>query len=196
MKRILKYVLVCALIGGALVYPAFAEGPFPDVDGYEEFAEAVAYVKEVGIMVGDDQGNFNPYKTVTRAEMATIICRLLGQTDGLKRSNDFSDVPTKHWANTYVGKAAELGIINGYGNGKFGPSDNVTYEQAVTMIIRGIGYTEDAENMGGYPDGYLDLAKGLGLLDGISAQKSEALSRADIATLLYNYYIPAFLRGE
>lgn len=196
MKHRLKQLAAMILAGGFLICPVFATSPFPDVDGYEEFAEAVAYVKETGVMVGDDQGNFNPYKTVTRAEMATIICRLLDQTDGLTASNDFSDVPTGHWANTYVGKAVKLGIVNGYGNGKFGPSDNVTFEQAVTMIVRGIGYSDDAENRGGYPDGFLNLAENLGLLEGISAQKGEALSRADIAILLYNYYIPAFLRGE
>lgn len=195
-KRLLSTLPVLCMVVTILLCPAFAVSAFPDVDGYEEFAEAVAYVNEAGIMIGDNNGNFNPYKTVTRAEMATIICRMLSQTDGLKYSNDFSDVPTSHWANTYVGKAAELGIVNGYGNGKFGPSDNVTYEQAVTMIIRGIGFAEDAESIGGYPDGFLNLAEGLGLLDGISAQKKEALSRADIAILLYNYYIPAFLRGE
>ena len=196
MKRILKYILVCALIGGVLICPAFAEGHFPDVDDYLEYAEAVEYVSELGIMVGDDQGNFNPYKTVTRAEMATIICRMLDETENLPNSTAFTDVPIGHWANTYVGKATELGIVNGYGGGKFGPSDFVTYEQAVTMIVRAIGYGKDAEDRGGYPDGFLNLAENLGLLEGISAQKNEALSRADIAILLYNYYIPVFLRGE
>lgn len=196
MVHRIQRILSALLIGGLLICPVFAASTFPDVDGYEEFAEAVAYVNEAGIMVGDNHGNFNPYNTMTRAEIATLICRVLDQSDNLKLSNNFPDVPTNHWANPYIGKAVELGIVNGYDTGKFGPSDNVTYEQAITVIIRGIGYTEDAENMGGYPDGYLTLAGELGLLDNISAQKGEAISRADIAILLYNYYIPTFLRGE
>ena len=117
MVRRIQCVLLALLVGVFLICPVLAASLFPDVNGYEEFAEAVAYVNRAGIMVGDTNGNFNPYKTVTRAEMATIICRMLGRADGLKSSNDFSDVPTNHWANTYIGKAAELGIVNGYGGG-------------------------------------------------------------------------------
>lgn len=161
---------------------------FPDVDDYLDYAVAVDYVSELGIMVGDDQGNFNPHKTVTRAEMATIICRVLDETENLSSSTAFADVPTSHWANAYVGKAAELGVVSGYGGGNFGPSDSVTYEQAVTMVIRAIGKGDAAVEYGGYPDGFLTVAKENFLLDGILAEKGEPLSRADIALLLYNYY--------
>lgn len=188
MRRKIQCLLVGLLISGFLIYPAFAESSFPDVDEYLEYAEAVEYVNELGIMVGDDQGNFNPYATVTRAEMATIICRMLDETDNLPSSTAFTDVPVGHWANACVGKAAELGIINGYGDGKFGPSDHVTYEQAVTMVIRAIGEGDTAVKYGGYPDGFLAAAKENSLLDGILAEKGEPLSRADISVLLYNYY--------
>lgn len=189
MVRRVRCLLLALLAGGLLICPVFATSAFPDVDGYEEFAEAVAYVNEAGIMVGDDFGNFNPYKTVTRAEMATIICRMLDLANSLKPSNDFSDVPINHWANTYISKAVELGIVNGYGDGRFGPSDNVTYEQAVTMIIRAIGGDDVAQEYGGYPDGYLTAADENGLLKNILAKKGEALSRSDIAIILYNYFL-------
>lgn len=168
-----------------LTCPALAMS-FPDVDDYLDYAAAVDYVSDLGIMVGDNLGNFNPYKTVTRAEMATIICRMLDETENLPNSTAFTDVPVGHWANAYVSKAAELGIVNGYGNGKFGPSDNVTYEQAVTMVIRTVGGEQKAQNMGGYPDGYLNLANEKGFLTDVFAEKGEPLSRADIAIMIYN----------
>ena len=171
-----------------LTCPVFA-ATFPDVDQYAEYAEAVEYVSEAGIMVGDENRNFNPDKTVTRAEMATIICKMLGETDDLPSSTVFTDVPINHWANMYISKATELGIISGYGNGKFGPSDNLTYEQAVTMIIRAIGGNDVAQEYGGYPDGYLAAADENGLLENISSKKGEALSRSDVAQILYNYYL-------
>lgn len=179
-------MLLALLAGVFLICPVFAASSFPDVNGYEEFAKAVTYVNEAGIMIGDANGNFNPYKTVTRAEMATIICRMMSHTDGEKPSNDFSDVPIGHWANTYIGKAAKLGIVNGYGGGKFGPSDSVTYEQAVTMIVRALGGESEAQTLGNYPDGYLQLANENGVLAGVSAKKGEPLSRADIAIIIYN----------
>lgn len=187
MKHRIQHILASLLTITLLACSASAMS-FPDVDDYLDYAVAVDYVSELGIMVGDDQGNFNPHKTVTRAEMATIICRVLDETENLSSSTAFSDVPTSHWANAYVGKAAELGIVSGYGGGEFGPSDSVTYEQAVTMVIRAIGEGDAAVEYGGYPDGFLAVAKENSLLDGILAEKGEPLSRADIALLLYNYY--------
>lgn len=187
MKHKIQRTLASLLAVWLLTCPALAMS-FPDVDDYLDYAVAVDYVSDLGIMVGDDQGNFNPYKPVTRAEMATIICRMLNETENLPSSTAFTDVPVGHWANVYVGKAAELGIVSGYGGGRFGPSDPVTYEQAVTMVIRVIGEGDAAVEYGGYPDGFLAVAKENSLLDGILAEKGEPLSRADIALLLYNYY--------
>lgn len=186
MKNKLRVIFVSTLVLSLLTCPAFAASSFPDVDEDAEYAEAVAYVSEIGIMVGDEQGNFNPNKTVTRAEMATIICRLLNDAENLKTSADFSDVPTTHWANKYISKAAELGIVNGDGTGNFGPSDTITYEDTLTMIVRAMGLVEIAEKNGGYPDGYLFVADDYGYNRQVLAQKNELLKRWQIAIILYN----------
>ena len=177
--------LAAVLTGVLLICPAFASS-FPDVDDTADYAEAVEFVNELGIMIGDDKGNFNPDKTVTRAEMAAIVCRMLGETEGLTTSNDFTDVPIGHWANAYIAKAVEYGIVNGYGDGRFGPSDAVTYEQAVTMVVRAAGCAGEAQELGGYPDGFLAVALEFGLLHGINAQTGDAFSRANVAILIYN----------
>lgn len=166
--------------------PALAASAFPDVDAVAEYVDAVDFVSSTGIMVGDNLGNFNPNKTVTRAEMATIICRVRSQTEDLTTALQFSDVPLSHWANAYVNKAVELGIVNGYGNNRFGPSDDVLYEQAITMLIRAAGMEDAANQAGGYPQGFLSVAKENGMLEGIQGKLGEPLSRADIAVLIYN----------
>lgn len=170
-----------------LICPAFAASSFPDVDENAEYAEAVEYLKDAGIMNGDDQGNFNPNKTVTRAEMATIICNMLGETENLAVSNTFSDVPTTHWANKYITRAAELNFVSGYGNGNFGPDDTVTYEQAVTMVVSAGYGAEESQAAGGYPDGFLHMAEIYGLLEGISIKNGTLLTRAQTAMIVYNY---------
>lgn len=161
---------------------------FPDVDSNSPYSTAIEYVSTIGIMVGDNQGNFNPNGIVNRAEMATIVCRVLGQTENLSKSNVFTDVPMEHWANANISKASELGIVGGYGNGKFGPGDQVTFEQAVTMIVRAIGEGVRANSNGGYPNGYLLVAREHNLLEGIQATQGQGLSRGAVAMLLYNYY--------
>lgn len=186
MKRKLQRALSCLLALALLTCPVLAISSFPDVDEDADYAEAVEYLNEIGIMQGDEKGNFNPDKAVTRAEMAAIVCRMLGMTEDLPMSSAFSDVPASHWANQYVGIAAELGIVGGYGNGKFGPSDPVTYEQAVTMVIRAVGGEPEAVDVGGYPDGYISVAEENGLLNGISSRTGDPMSRADVAVILYN----------
>lgn len=188
MRLKIQSIVAAILAMVLLTCPALAASSFPDVNENAEYAEAVEYLNEVGIMQGDNKGNFNPNKTVTRAEMAAIICRMLGETENLPSSTAFNDVPAGHWANGYVGKAAELGIVGGYGNGKFGPSDPVTYEQAVTMVVRAVGHNDDAESMGGYPNGFLTYAENAGFLNGINSKIGEAFSRANVALLLMNYY--------
>lgn len=161
---------------------------FPDVNNNSPYATAIQYVSEIGIMVGDNQGNFNPDKIVNRAEMATIVCRVLGQTENLSKSNVFTDVPMEHWANANIAKASALGIVGGYGGGKFGPGDPVTFEQAVTMIVRAIGEGDKATSYGGYPNGFIKVAQEKNLLNGIQAVQGQGLSRGAVAMLLYNYY--------
>lgn len=164
------------------------ESGFPDVDEDAPYAEAVSYISEIGVMEGDENGYFNPDQPVTRAEMAVIICRMLGEAEVLPSADDFSDVPQSHWANPYISKAAELQIINGYPGGRFAPSDNVTYEQAVTMVVRAVGYTEVAQDNGGYPDGFLSVARSNGYLENVEGQQGTLLTRANVTVLLFNYY--------
>ena len=161
---------------------------FPDVPASAPYAEAVSTLHEYGIINGDNKGNFNPNSSVTRAEAAAIICRLLGMEEEAKqaRTTSFTDVPTNHWANGYVAKAAEQGIINGYGNGKFGPSDSVTYVQMVKMLVCAWGYEEDARTAGGWPNGYLSVANSLGIVNTTISDPANAALRADVAVLSNN----------
>lgn len=188
MRQIGRKGLLWLLTGILLICPAFAVSAFPDVDENAEYADAVACVKDMGIMIGDEQGKFNPNKTVTRAEMATIICNMLGETEGLTESAVFSDVPTSHWANKYISKAEKLGIVSGYGNGLFGPSDPVTYEQALVMFIHAFGADDAANAEGGFPDGYIKIASDGNLSENVFAQKGDAMARWQISMMIYNSF--------
>ena len=106
MKKIQS--IVAGLLAVALLTCSASALEFPDVSKDSDYSTAVEYVSDLKIMVGDTQGNFNPNKIVTRAEMATIICRMLGQTENLQNSTIFTDVPLTHWANSNIAKAAEL----------------------------------------------------------------------------------------
>ncbi len=201
--RWLCLLLVCGIAAGLLAMPVFAEVDhpedgdaavvttavsFPDVPSGASYAEAVRALNELGIITGDERGYFNPNKTITRAEAATIICRLMGVEDEAKamKNQVFTDVPSDHWAVGYVAKAVELGIVNGYGNGKFGPSDSVTYEQMVKMLVCACGLEEDASEAGGWPNGYIKTANAMGMTESITHTQKAPVNRSVVAQLVYN----------
>lgn len=47
----------------------------------------------------------------------------------------FSDVPTTHWAYSYVERAAKMGWVSGVGNNKFAPNDTLTFAEFYTMVV-------------------------------------------------------------
>lgn len=186
-KTSFRIFLTALLISGLLCCPASAASTFPDVPETAAYAEAAEYLNGIGIMQGDANGNFNPDKNVTRAQMAAIICRMLGETENLPTDGArFSDVPASYWANGYIVKAAELGFISGYQDGSFKPNNTVTYEQAIKMIVSAMGLADLALKNGGYPEGYIFVAEDYGYSINISAQKGEFLQRKQVAILFYN----------
>jgi len=185
LKKVLVFVVVFAMM---LTFSVSALS-FPDVDQSASYAESVSVLSSLGLMIGDEQGNFNPDKTITRAEAATIIVRAKGLEDaaaGAKGATQFTDVAADHWASGYINLACQNGIVAGYGDGTFGPEDEVTYEQITKMIVSALGYTPMANKQGGYPTGYLVIASQKGIAKGTNGQSGEPAPRATVARLLYN----------
>jgi hypothetical protein len=125
---------------------------------------------------------------VTRAEMAKLVVTALGVDKyATATTSQFYDMSAAEWAIPYVEYAANLNIVNGYGNGKFGPNDTVTYEQAVTMIVRALGYTDECKEMNGtWPAIYVQKATALGLFTDVVNGGSTGADRGDVAIMLYN----------
>ena len=73
LKKVLALVIAFSMM---LSVVAFAS--FNDVAEDADYAGAVELLSALDIIVGDDLGNFNPGKTISRAEMAAIICRIKG----------------------------------------------------------------------------------------------------------------------
>lgn len=183
-------ILMCFSVLCSTAFADFGDGgsPFPDVPADADYAEAVKTLYQMGIFTGDDKGNFNPDQTITRAEAAKVICLLMGVGDeaATMKKQAFSDVPSSHWAAGYVAKAAELGIVNGIGNGQFGPSNPLTYEQIIAMLIRAWGYEWAATDAGGYPNGYIQVGNEYGITTNTSISVGKPAPRKDVAMLAYN----------
>lgn len=107
---------------------------FADCDPNAWYNEAVSTLANLGIIAGYGNGNFGPNDTITRAQFATI-CARIGNLK-MTGANSFTDVKSDAWYYSYVQAAADNNWVAGYGNGKFGPDDNITRAQVVTILNR------------------------------------------------------------
>lgn len=187
LKRVLAFVLSFAMLLGSMTF-SFASSVADDVRG-TIYESAVETLKVFEIMEGYPDGTFKPEGEITRAEFATIVVRSLGQ-EGVAKvttgSSRFNDVAAGEWYTGYINVASSLRVVNGYGDGNFGPNDPVTYEQAVTMVMRAIGYGGKAEDLGGYPTGYLLVANEAGITDDVPGVFGTSAPRGIVAMLVAN----------
>ena len=109
----------------------------------------------------------------------------------------FSDVPARHWSNSYVETAAEKGWINGDGHGNFLPNDNVTYAQMCVMVVKAFFGDDFAAYTGSsspWYAPYTSVAAQVGLLNGTDVEKAPTdagkvntpCSRMEMALIVYN----------
>ena len=110
--------------------------PFIDVDPDDWFTEAIWYVYDNKLMVGTSTEPmlFSPNVATTRGMIVTVLYRLAGSPDVSDLSNPFDDVAETAWYYAAIKWAAANGIVAGYGNGKYGPEDNITREQLATIL--------------------------------------------------------------
>ena len=183
MKTRLFSLFCAAALMVSLAVPAAAD--FSDVTD-PDTALAAAALEGMGVIGGYGDGTYRPEETLTRAQFCKIAVLAMGLSDQVasaSRRTLFSDVPAAHWAAGYVNLAYSKEIINGYGNGTFGPDDPVTYGQVATILLRMLGYaTEDVGDL--WPADYVDFAADLGLSEGMSLSGAGTVTRGQAAVLL------------
>lgn len=177
-KRMFSLVLAMVMVSACI--PVSAGSSPAEVAAIGDPAEAAAeYLVEQGIMAGYADGSLGLDRAVTRAEfakMAVLLFALNGEAD-----SSFPDVARSHWAYSYIEKAAGAGIIGGFEDGTFRPEKNVTYEQAVKMVMEALGNHGQE-----YPVGYWSQALDAGVMENVPAIIGKAAVRGDIALMLYN----------
>ncbi|WP_209874661.1 Ig-like domain-containing protein [Paenibacillus silagei] len=108
---------------------------YSDVPAGHWAAEAIGQVTRSGMMKGYTDGSFKPNQTITRAEMATLLSRLITSSEG--QSAGFSDI-AGHWAQAAIERMSQAGMITGYQDGTFRPDQTLTRAEAVTIINRAL----------------------------------------------------------
>lgn len=112
---------------------------YPDVAADYWAGDQVSYIGTLNIIQGYPDGTFRPEGNITRAELSTLLIRTAASGDAnvpAAIGQTFPDVPLKHWAVKYINLAADKGIVQGYPDGKFKPSANITRAEGLAMIAR------------------------------------------------------------
>ena len=170
-KKILSTIIAAAMLTATV--PTFAETP-------------IEQLRDLGVIEGFDNGELGEGYNLTRAQAITIIMRATGFDDAKwykAEIRKFDDMPISHWASGYVYKGVSLDMVDGVTDREYLPESNVTYEQAVKLLVCLLGYGSDDM---AYPDGYLKKAEELGLLKGVSASVGQELTRGEFSALVYN----------
>lgn len=150
-------------------------------------AASLTELKAMNIYRGYPDGSAGPGRALTRLEFITLAVRVAGGEQaafGLasQRPTFIDEIPAWGWG--YVNEAVALELTRGYPDGTFRPDQNVTGNEAVTILVRLLGGQEEwIAQQTTWPDGYIDVATELGLLEGISALVADlAAWRADAIT--------------
>lgn len=194
MNKNLKKVIsaVAALAMSASSFVALAAN-YPDVDASASYKQAIDELSALKVIEGYEDGTFQPDKLVTRAEFSKMVITALGSAElaqaeaAAGRDTQFKDVTGSHWAAGYVTAAVAQSIINGMGDGTFAPDANVTYAQAMKMLVCAAGYEQWSVDHGGWPDGYMYYGNQLKVGNGVKdVTDATEITRAQVAQMIDN----------
>lgn len=180
-KRFVSSLLAAAMLAGSLPARAFSDIAPP------EQSLAAESLASLGIVAQAE--SFNPNASLTRAQFCKMAVLAAGfnETSLYSSFTAYPDVPASAWYAPYVYAAVKkYQVIQGYPTGRFGPDDPITYGQAVTILLRMLGYT--TEDIGPFwPRDYVMKAQDIGLTKDLAdLGQNDPIPRGQAALLIRN----------
>lgn len=147
-KRKIPLIIAAVLFVGSLFISSTVANAasINDLNKSSAYArEAILWMANNNIISGDSHGNFSPVKTISRAELVTLLVKALEiDVSNLPAKATFTDVPSNHWAYKYVEAGNRIGLVSGIGNGKFGVNNQSTREQITMMLMNYLSVSKEA----------------------------------------------------
>ncbi len=177
----LNFIIVLTVISVLLV----SVNVYADTDLQNERAQALVNLK---IMQGYEDGSLRLQNKIKRSEFVTLVVKMLGydkDTDVNNITVDFNDIKKSHWAYSYARLSVKYKLIVGTPDKKFSPDSYITYAEALTILIRSLGY--EGTLQGSWPDNVLNKAIQLGLNKNLDElQNSHQITRGEMSVIVYN----------
>ncbi len=185
-KLKLTVSILCAVVALNISSVAFAA--FSDVPSTESYASEVNRLSSLGIINGNEKGEFKPNDPITREQFARLIIAAADEEDRAnvyKSMTMFPDVKSSRWSSGFVNAAVKLEYMKGMLDGKFHPDEGVTYAQVCTVLVKMLGYN-DSDLSGTWPQNYLLKAKEVGISEDVIFSANDTLPRWAVAVMLDN----------
>lgn len=180
LKRIISMILCMMMTTAGLQLTAFAAESESDY----RYLNMV----ELGIISADESENY----IVTRGEFASVICSLFVMTaqEAFDYALNFSDIDANDTNYKSIKYVVAMNLFSGYPDYTFRSNEPVTVEQALKVLVSAAGFADEAEARGGFPYGYITVAKDIGLLKraGIPSYGAN-IKRRELGILLFNLMI-------
>lgn len=193
-KRFLAMALTMLMVVSCFAMSSFA---FTDDSEFEAYQKEIKVIEGLEIALGKTDGTFGFDDMITRRQMALFITRVITGNDPMVNEQSttnytpFTDLDTEGDFIGAISLASNAGIIIGYekdGKTVYNPNGEITYQDALTMLVRAAGYGS-AEMDAGYPWSFILKAKEIGLTEGVVNVDyyTSAINRGTTAKLLYNF---------
>ena len=193
LKRALSLALAAAMLISLMVVGASAASyeDYPDASSIQN-VEAVDFLTAVGVVGGDQNGNYNPTATLTRAEFTVMMANMLtggkfDQTLFEGTNTPFTDIDG-HWGANYIAYCYSVGVVAGTSATTFDPDSTLTAAQAAAMLLSALGYNQNNEfgANGQFSINVTRWAQQAGLYDNLSVAANAGVSRDDTAQMVFN----------
>jgi hypothetical protein len=157
---------------------------FSDVESSYSYFDSIKYVRNKQIVNGYPDGTYKPEDPINRAEFAKIIMNAI-TVNNVSDDNDycFPDVRGE-WFADFVCLAEEREIVNGYTDGTFGPSNNITLGEAAKIITLAFGYEVSAGEGSDWATPFVSKLDQLGALPPTNTQALNPLTRGEMAYII------------
>lgn len=181
------YLVLISLVLAATAALCVFAASFNDVEDGDYYADAAERMAHRGILSGYGDGYFYGGESVTRAQIAALVCKMLGKTTeaaALAGKTAFADVNEDAWYTGYINYAVANGIILGDGDGNFRPDDFVKYEEVVKVVVCVLGLDKNVKiDPSDWSKEYIEAAENANLVQKLIGVKGTPMLRSDIAVI-------------
>ncbi len=155
-------------------------------DFNKEYLTEMNFLKVLSLIEED----YDSTLVITKAEIADMILgTLYSEIDFsamIPKGQAFKDVPVDHPYYSVITAAKDLGIVNGDGSSNFNPDKQINLSEGIAMLVNALGYTHHATQFGGFPSGYYQIAREIGMLKNVNLALTDTVNGGDAVRLLYN----------